>query len=84
MKQSNEEVQKVHKKYLEAQNQSKENKELYLYVEQNYETERAMRRKIEDNLFEKIDELSRVERTFNEKLEEQKEYFEENEERLKD
>ena len=43
-----------------------------------------MRRKIEDNLFEKIDELSRVEKNFAQKLEEQKDYFEENEERLKD
>lgn len=42
-------------------------------MEQNYETEKQMRRQIEENLMGKIDELERSTASFTRKLEDQKE-----------
>lgn len=54
IKQANEELETMNRKYMESQAQYKETRELYLYSEQNYQTEKALRDQIETNLIQKI------------------------------
>lgn len=54
IKQANEELEIMNLKYVDSQAHQKELKELYLYAEQNYETEKTLRDQIEANLMQKI------------------------------